>query len=204
MPKLGRYKPILDNIIFLYPTKDDAKAGTDFGGSGFLVSVPSQKWPGRFHIHAVTNLHVASIAPCIRLNTYNGRAEVFEYKPNEWFFQSHGNDIAVSPPLKMQKHIHKSSYLDINSFFLTPDQELQDEVGPGDDVFMVGRFVDYDGVETNIPACRFGHISIMNANILQDETGFMGRSILLEKIIGIPKIQSPYYSLLSILHLLGT
>jgi hypothetical protein len=44
---------------------------------------------------------------------------------------------------------------------------------------MVGRFVDYDGVEANVPSFRFGNISIMNAQIKQS-TGYMGRSIVVD------------------------
>ncbi len=119
-------------------------------------------------------------APCIRLNTHSGKSEVIEFETHEWLFEPNGNDIAVSPPLKIKKQINKQSFLDINSFFLTPEQELRDEIGPADDVFMIGCFIDYDGIETNVPACRFGHISIMDAKIVQDQTGFLGRSILLD------------------------
>jgi hypothetical protein len=44
---------------------------------------------------------------------------------------------------------------------------------------MIGRFVDYDGLETNKPAARFGHVSIPSANVKQ-ENGFIGRSIVLD------------------------
>jgi hypothetical protein len=40
-------------------------------------------------------------------------------------------------------------------------------IGPGEDVFMVGRFMDHDGGAINQPAVRFGNISTMPANIKQ-------------------------------------
>lgn len=53
------------------------------------------------------------------------------------------------------------------------------EIGPGDDVFMIGRFVDHDGSQTNVPAMRFGHISIIGAPVRQP-TGYGGTSTILD------------------------
>jgi hypothetical protein len=59
MPQLGQYKPIMDTVFFLYPTEEDARAGTKYGGTGFLVGVPSKRWPDEYyHIHGVSNWHV--------------------------------------------------------------------------------------------------------------------------------------------------
>jgi hypothetical protein len=183
MPKLGKYSPILNCVFYLYETKADAEVGAKSGGTGFLVSVPSTHRSGHVHVHGVTNWHVAvkppRPCPCIRINTHSGKPAIFEFSSQDWTFISGKYDVAVSPPLKIQGSGHKASYLDINSFFLTPDQEREDEVGPAEDVFMVGRFIDYDGIEANDPAFRFGHISIMSAQISQ-ATGFRGRSIILD------------------------
>jgi hypothetical protein len=51
--------------------------------------------------------------------------------------------------------------------FLTQDVIAKENIGVGDDVFMVGRFMDYDGGTTNRPAARFGNISVMLAPIKQ-------------------------------------
>ena len=63
---------------------------------------------------------------------------------------------------------HKVSYID-QSFFLLPDYHypcvwLEGHIGPGEDVFMVGRFVNQDGGATQ-PALRFGNISSMPAEM---------------------------------------
>ncbi len=181
MPKLGRYIPLLDTVFFLYKTKEDAKAGIKSGGTGFLVAIPSKERPGQFHIHGITNWHVAKgekPTPCIRVNTSHG-TEVFEFDPGEWVCKPGSYDIAVSPPIVLQDKEYKASFLDIDTFFLTAEQEKKDEIGPLDDVFMVGRFVNYDGKEVNEPAVRAGCISIMDAQIKQP-TGYVGRSIILD------------------------
>jgi hypothetical protein len=43
----------------------------------------------------------------------------------------------------------------------------QGALGVGSDVFMIGRFIDHDGGQTNRPAARFGHISVLPAPIIQ-------------------------------------
>lgn len=45
--------------------------------------------------------------------------------------------------------------------FLTKERLQEHNIGPGDDVFMVGRFVNYDGRQRNLPTVRFGSISMM-------------------------------------------
>jgi hypothetical protein len=186
MPKLGPYSAFLDVVFFLYENRQDAERGTSSGATGFLVAVPSKRWPDRWHhIHGVTNWHVAVSGtlnspptPFIRVNRHVGKPEIFEFDVSEWIFKPGGPDIAISPPLRLTPD-HKSMFLDLHSFAITPDQEKSDEIGPAEDVFMIGRFVDYDGIEANAPAVRFGHISIMDAKIRQPN-GFSGRSIVID------------------------
>jgi hypothetical protein len=58
---------------------------------------------------------------------------------------------------------------------------IQDEedLYAGEDVFMIGRFVDFDGGLANKPALRFGAISMFNAKIKQ-ETEYIGYSTILD------------------------
>jgi hypothetical protein len=183
MPQLGQYKWIMDTVFFLYPTEGDAKAGTACGGTGFFVAVPSKRWPTEyFHIHGVTNWHVAcdSGASIIRVNRNDsGAPELLHYDPSEWAFIGHGGpDIAISPPLPLDPQIHKASAIDVDDLILSASETLAD-IGAGEDIFMIGRFIDYDGHETNEPSFRFGNISILNAKIKQP-TGFFGRSIVVD------------------------
>lgn len=45
---------------------------------------------------------------------------------------------------------------------------------------MVGRFIDYDGDETNQPSLRFGHVSMKEARVKQTATGYDGGSFVLD------------------------
>jgi len=177
MPKLGRYKPILDTAFFLYRSVEDAQLGKDCGGTGFLVSVPTP-WPDRVHVYGVTNWHVAvdAGASVIRLNTKDGNAETFDLGPEAWQFIPNFHDIAVVP-LEIKQH-HNVKHLQYQ-FMRPKEYVLEQEVGPGDDVFMIGRFIDYDGVQTNHPSMRFGHISMADAPIRQPN-GYAGGSFIVD------------------------
>lgn len=64
MPKLGEYRFILENVGFLYRTREQAAQGRKAGGTGFSVAVPSQNEPDTLHhIYLVTNYHVAQGEP---------------------------------------------------------------------------------------------------------------------------------------------
>lgn len=182
MPKLGKYSSILDCVFFLYKTKEDAEKGVNPQGSGFLVAVPFTQDPKAVHIHGITNWHVAvkyEPAPHIRINTHSGKPTIIDLDPSEWIYIEDGYDVVVSPPLSIDLLSHKVRFLDVNSYFLTQEEELKLEIGPADDVFMAGLFVDYFGNEVHSPAVRFGHISSMNAQVKQP-TSYHGRSIMLD------------------------
>lgn len=181
MPQLGRYKWILDMVFFLYASEEDALIGRAYGGTGFLVSVPSKRWPDQYHHHhGVTNWHVACDGgfSVIRVNGLSGKPEAFSFGPEDWIFRPRNHDIAISPPLLLRTDTHKIETAGA-SVLLTTEDEVSQDINAAEDVFMVGRFVDYDGVETNVPSFRFGHISIINAKIKQP-TGYLGRSIVVD------------------------
>ena len=181
MPKLGRYSPLLNSTFLLYKTKEDAEREVDPQGTGFFVAVPFRNDPKSYHLHGVTNWHVAINylpAPCIRINTFCGKGKVLDFDPSEWVCEEDSYDIAISPPLLLNPKLEIFSPLGLD-LFMSPEEELRDEIGPCDDVFMTGLFVDDIRDAYHSPAFRFGHISLMNAQVLQ-ETGYMGRSIMLD------------------------
>jgi hypothetical protein len=182
MPQLGKYKWILDMVFFLYPTEGDALAGTKYGGTGVLVAVPFSRWPDEyFHVHGVTNWHVAvrDGASVVRVNRRTEDIpDTFAFDPHEWVFRPNYHDVAISPPLRLDREIHKAEAASLNSLVREED-EIKEDLNAAEDVFMIGRCVDYVGAETNIPACRFGNISIMNAAIRQPN-GFSDRSIVVD------------------------
>src|SRR5208337_5394725 len=51
--------------------------------------------------------------------------------------------------------------------FATEEIVSEYGIGVGDDVFMVGRFINHEGSPTYLPATRFGNISVMPFPILK-------------------------------------
>jgi hypothetical protein len=97
MPKIPAM--IRNAAFYLYPTSDDADRGRNFGGTGFLISVPSKRHAkyGIAHIYAVTNWHVAvQGSPVIRFNTKSGPPDIIDADVHDWFFDG-VHDIAVLP-----------------------------------------------------------------------------------------------------------
>jgi hypothetical protein len=159
---------ILDCSVYLYPTREDAERAERIGGSGFLMSlmVIDNEWmadcpcPDRTlcHEYVATNRHVAIKNPVVRFNTHSGQdTDIVEIKPDGWFFST-TDDLAIAsinlPIAAKYESISTES-------FLTEEIAATQDVGIGDEVFMVGRFIGHDGKQKNSPTLRWGHLAMM-------------------------------------------
>lgn len=160
----------LDCVIYLYSSEEEARKGSEFGGTGFLVGVPS-RFPGRGWVFAVTNWHVAVQRgqSVVRINTQDGGTDIIALEPHEWHFDPRYDVAAAS--ISLNRDIHKYKVVVPDEGFVMPEHIEKDKIGPGDDVFMVGRFVDHDGGPINRPAVRFGNISVMPSPLEQPHIG---------------------------------
>lgn len=154
---------ILNTTFYLYKSRKDAESGHPNvgGGTGLFLAVLSKNIPDFHHLFALTNWHVAVKGKCsvIRVNKKGGGTDIFEYDPSEWIYQTDGHDLAIIPAPTINA-THDVGFLN-SSILLTKDAIQNLGIGPGEDIFMFGRFVDHDGGETNMPAVRFGNISMM-------------------------------------------
>ena len=163
MPRLPR--SCLDGVCYLFPSEEAARTGKESGGTGFVVGMPSID-PKRIFPYVVTNHHVACTGgnSVIRLNTKDGGSDILDFGPDQWYFDPK-YDIAVrSLPLDHERHT--SAYISTDGF-ITKEMLEKHEIGVGEDVFMVGRFIDHDGGAINQPAARFGNLSVMPSPIQQ-------------------------------------
>jgi len=164
MPHISQ--SMLDCTIYLYHSIEDAERGAHSGGSGFLVGYLPKGGYARYpHVYAVTNYHVAVSggASAVRLKGRDGNSRYFEFDPSEWKFIARddgGSDLAVIHMPFTDEEKEKYSCLR-SDMFVTKEAIRSEDLGVGDDVFMIGRFVDLDGGITNEPAARFGNISVM-------------------------------------------
>jgi hypothetical protein len=173
----------LEGIVYLYPSVSDAENDSRLGGSGFFVMVPSAVVPGKGILYAVTNAHVIeSGSTVVRLNTKDGKADIFDFTEMNWLLHPDKDDIAICAMPQLDTSLH--AYKEISPGMILKRHEIDAfRIGPGDDVFVVGRFINSQGKVRNIPSVRFGNIAQMpNEPIKQDRVfgKFQQESFLVE------------------------
>ncbi len=178
MPRIA--DEILECVFYLYPTVADAQAGERAGGTGFFVGVPSETVPGWTYVYAVTNSHVvrAGESPVMRLNTVDGKIDVIELGQDNWKDHPDGDDLAVCQWEPANTHRARTIS---DKMLLT--KEILDlvRIGIGDDVFVVGRFINHEGRQRNQPSVRFGNIAMMPVEpIFQEQRAFEQESFVVE------------------------
>lgn len=172
---------VLQCVFYVYPSEEAAKAGAKAGGTGFFAGVPLQKNSHLNQLYAVTNRHVISKSGpdvVLRINKANGRLDFLPTKNADWIFHPDDQDVAVHPIVLSPDYQY--NFVSTKIFFLTKQIAKDRGIGPGDDVFMVGRFVEQDGKQGNLPTARFGNIGRMNAEAIKNDTGVEQDSFLVE------------------------
>lgn len=167
----------LECVVYIYPSVEDAQQARKVGGSGFLIQVPVND-EGVSMSYVVTNSHVARKGQAIRINNTTGTADVIPVALSQWIHHPAGDDVAIVPiALSTQFQCRTLP----TSYFLTRDDLNAWNVGPGDEVYFMGRFIQHDGMQKNTPIVRFGAIAMMPGEpIRQDERGFGQESFLIE------------------------
>jgi hypothetical protein len=163
----------LNCTLYIYSSKAAACKGVG-GGTGFLVGVPLEN-KGWVQIYAVTNAHVIAPYPnpVIRFNTQDEDWDTLSTKHCEWVEYSAVDDLAVYSVDFVPEA--KFTFIPIEEF--VPQNNL---LGPGDEVFMVGRFVTHEGKQKNTPAVRFGNIAMLPGEPIVSDTGVAQESFLIE------------------------
>lgn len=171
---------ILDCVLYLYPTTQAARQGHAAGGTGFLVGVPSETKP-LMYTYAVTNSHVIreGRSPIVRLNTQLGATEVIDSTPDDWVHHPHGDDLAATAIGPLVPERQRFTCV-LTRDFITEEIIARHEIGPGDEAFMVGRFVSHDGRQRNSPNVRFGNISMMHHEKVRHFRGTNQEAFLVE------------------------
>lgn len=148
---------LLDCSFYLYESVEAAQKGEEFGGSGFLVHVPTEH-EGFVALYAVTNKHVVKDGfSVLRLNTTDGAVDTISSKPESWLHN--GNDVAILP-LEMEGKRFKWFSIEVNRF-ITPDIISNYRIGPGAETVLIGRLITAEGRQRNRPVARFGNLSMM-------------------------------------------
>jgi hypothetical protein len=177
---LPRLTPdITEAAIFLYTTIHDAEERVGWGGSGFMVGVPSEARPDHIYLYAVSNEHVSTRGPIIRLTRADGEAEIIPAAPEDWIAHPTGEDVAVRPlglvPAIEERFrrmgIPTPGYRYLDAARLITIQDFDLGVGPsiGDECLMVGRYVNHGGKQFDRAAVRFGNLSMFPEPVRQEQ-----------------------------------
>jgi hypothetical protein len=172
---------ILDCVVYLYPSVAAAEAGESAGGTGFLVSIPSEVAENGFYLYAVTNSHVIreAASPVVRLNTKEGGTDIAALSQGDWVRHQDGDDIEACNLVLTNPAVYEYKSISVE-MFLTESLVEERDIGPGDDVYMAGRFVTHEGRQRNTPTVRFGNISMMPWEPIRHPRGHDQESFLVE------------------------
>jgi hypothetical protein len=154
----------LNCVFYLYPDAASAKSGRKLGGSGFWVAKPSPNIPNYFWLFAVSNRHVVHKmgANVIRANArYHTGFEIFESEPTDWIEHPSGHDVAILP-ISYSEVLPLVDIVTVPlEMFATVSNITEETIGIGDEVYMIGRFINHEGTPRNTPSVRFGNISML-------------------------------------------
>lgn len=189
MPRI--HNDLLDAVFYLYPSAAAARSGEPAGGTGTFVAVPVPDVSGQM-IYACSNKHVVGASGCsvVRINRIDGGVEIFDSDPAQWAFDPH-NDLAATP-ISFEPSLHRMKCLPLDMFITREEIREHDIIGPGQEVFMVGRFINHDGAFVNAPSVRFGHLSMMPLSI-RHPAGYDQESFAVEMLSRPGYSGSPVY-----------
>ncbi len=211
MPRIS--DEMLHGVAFLYPTQEQAAQNERVGGTGFLVSRFGPRASKAFGFRAsipflISNRHVVWNSGCsvARFNRRDGGWTILNFGPENWVVHPDGDDVAAvcvfSMLDRMEDEITTASFEDL----ITEETVSKSDLGVGDDVYMMGRFINHQGRKTIRPAVRFGNISMMpemigNSAINQDQlsyavemrsrTGFSGSPVVVYRQKGMSLKELP-------------
>jgi hypothetical protein len=170
-----------DCIFYIYNSLEDAQREVKAGASGFMATVSSEEQPGSGYAYAVTNRHVVLSAhsPVIRFNRNDGKTECITTNREDWTLHPAGDDVAAFPLAFDTNQIRIQGIG--TTMFVTHELIRYEDVGIGDNVFMIGRFINHEGIDENLPALRFGNIAMMPKMPIVDATsGIKQEAFLVE------------------------
>lgn len=183
MPRI--HDALLDCIFYIYEDEDAARRTEQVGGTGFLVGVDSMM-PGLAYLYGVTashNIRESGVsAPALRFNTKDGGIFVHTVRASEWIHHQHGDDVAVCRLELDGEAILRLRAVSLNSASHMLTKEIIEEfaIGPGDEAFMIGRFIHHDGKQANTPCVRFGNIAMMPQEPIRLPRGINQEAFLVE------------------------
>ena len=176
MPRIPDH--LFQSVAFIYPDRAAAQEGGSIGGTGFVVRYQSAG-AARANHFLITNIHVALMKDrTIRFKTTSEKFDFLDITGSQWIYHPNSDDIAVAAiDLHPEWNI---APLDWSAIAATQARLTELNVGIGDEVFMVGRFVSSDLQPIDNPLARFGNITMMPGPLVNDGRGMDVEAFLAE------------------------
>lgn len=185
----------LECVVYLYPDIPSAEAGKKAGGSGFIVRVPGELDRTNKFDHIVTNRHVIDDGnTTVRFNSRARQHESFEYDERNWVKHPDSDLAAFLLPEIDPRLVYE--VVEPSSMFLTRQHIVDYDIGIGNEVFFVGRFINAEGKDWNRPSLRFGTIAQAATDKVDDVEsflvearsipGFSGSPVFFYRMAGVP------------------
>jgi hypothetical protein len=156
-----RLKPEFLDATFFLCAQDASTGGMRYPcGTGAFIAKRSDKHENKAHLYALSNAHVAHKGGSnIRLNTKAGGFRYIILKQEDWYKSPSGDDLAAVDVTEFVDWDTDWLAAYVETFFVT--KEVMKNLGPGDEVFMVGMLTDRAGENENLPCARFGAIAML-------------------------------------------
>ena len=148
-----------------------------FGATAFLVMVPNEYVN---FCYLVTAKHsIQSIRNTIekepgkkmylRANLASGSAAIVEMEPSRWSFHPDDTvDVAIMPFGQASQFDHAAISIET---FLSEEVSRTEQIGIGDELFLVGLFQVFRKAKRNIPIVRVGNIAAMPEESIPTQLG---------------------------------
>jgi hypothetical protein len=170
---------LLHSVVYFYPSAEAAQNGEPVGGTGFFVDLRSPV-SGQAFRYVITNRHVVRKGGTfLRLNMITGGTDVLEIPPSSWVDHPDGDDISVAV-IEATDPSWTITALEWSDLAITQPRMDELNMGVGDEVFMLGRFIAHGGVEQNQPLARFGNIAMMPGDRVLDANWLRVEAFLVE------------------------
>lgn len=175
---------LLASVVFIYHGEHDARGWRRSGGTGFLVSVPDERYPDVGATYVVTNSHVIPRSGSVVLRLSQAFPavgyEIVTVPVDEWVHHPDGDDVAAYQ-LVVSTELYDHTVIPL-AWFMTRDDVAKEVFSAGDECFFIGRQLFLDGKDTNTPCARFGTIAMMSPEPMRqrDRDGYKQESIVIE------------------------
>jgi hypothetical protein len=174
-------------FIGIWTPKLDGTAELSPRGTGFFVGTPNEANSALTTIYLVTARHVVErlkgTNAALRMNTSDGSSKLVTIPPTTpWLYHDDPNvDMAMLPwaPQDPFRYKHIGAPM-----FLTDVTAAAGNIGPGDEVFIVGLFAHLAGTQRNLPIVRMGNLAMIPGEAVPSAIGPIEAYLIEARSIG--------------------